>query len=69
MKLAFLISAAAWLIAAAYRWATRPHHPPEMTSDQARRIVRQQGRRADKYDKPPDSFIAPPVDFTLFKRD
>ena len=69
MKLAFLIGAAAWLIAAAYRWANRPYHPPEMTSDQARRIVRQEGRRADKHDEPPQSFIAPPVDFTLFKKD
>lgn len=65
MKLAILIAATVWLIAAAIRWATRPHAAPEMTQDIARRIVRQNARGYDTVDAP-HAYIAPPLDVSLF---
>ena len=68
MKLAFLISAAAWIIAAAYRWAKRPPPPPEMPLDLARRIIRQNATRHETTGET-EKNIAPPVNLGLFVRD
>lgn len=68
MKYALLIGAAAWIIAAAYRWAKRPPPAPEMPLDLARRIIRQNAARAETTGET-EKNIAPPVNLGLFIRD
>ena len=68
MKLAFLIGAVAWIVAAAYRWAKRPPPMPVIPLEMARRIVRQNATRQETTGET-EKNIAPPVNLGLFIRD